>query len=113
MLICFTLFYDCTVGPVCYCVVTELPSSRLKQKTVAFARCIYLTLSIIANVLVPLLLGDLKGEWNWGPKSGFLFGGGCVLSLLWVWFRLPETKDRSTEEIDNIFEEMRHKNDEA
>ena len=102
LLIIFTLVYDCSIGPVCYCLVTELPSSRLRQKTVALARCVYLTLSIVMNVLVPYMLGD----WNWGPRAGFFFGGGCVLSVVWIYCRLPETKNKTVEEIDNIFERL-------
>ncbi|KAL9052353.1 MAG: hypothetical protein Q9162_005445 [Coniocarpon cinnabarinum] len=62
-LIAFTLVYDCTIGPVCYCLVGELPSSRLKQKTVPIARCVYLLLSIILNFLIPPMLGREEGEW--------------------------------------------------
>ena len=98
------LIYDCTVGPVCYCLVTELPSSRLRQKTVALARCVYLVLSVVNNILVPYMLGDGPDDWNWGPLAGFFFGAGCLLAAVWVWKRLPETKGKSTEEIDGVFE---------
>ena len=107
LLIAFTLVYDCTVGPVCYCLVGELPSSRLKQKTVPLARCVYLVLSIVMNILVPRMLGNDADEWHWGSKSGFFFGGGCLLALLWTYFRLPETKNKSVQEIDGIFERLR------
>ena len=69
-----TLVYDTSIGPVCYCLVTELPSSRMKVKTVSVARCAYLGWSVIMNVIVPYMLTD------WGARCGFLFGGLCVLS---------------------------------
>ena len=47
----FTLAYDLTVGPVCYCVVSEIPSTRLRIKTVALARNCYNVVSIAANFL--------------------------------------------------------------
>ena len=37
----YTLFYNFTVGPVCYALVAEMPSTRLKIKTVVLARNLY------------------------------------------------------------------------
>lgn len=42
--------------------------------------------------------------WNWGAKAGFFYAGTNILCLIWCWFRLPETKDRSFGEIDLLFE---------
>jgi hypothetical protein len=42
--------------------------------------------------------------WNWGAKAGFFYAGTNLLCLVWCWFRLPETKDRSFGEIDLLFE---------
>jgi len=33
------------------------------------------------------------GGWGWGPLgAGFFYAGTNLLSLIWCWFRLPETK---------------------
>jgi len=37
----FTFLYDLTVGPVCYCLVAEVSSIRLRQKTIVLARNFY------------------------------------------------------------------------
>lgn len=34
MLLTYTAVYDATVGPVCYCLVAEISSTRLRAKTV-------------------------------------------------------------------------------
>ncbi|KAK9327613.1 hypothetical protein V1520DRAFT_393751 [Lipomyces starkeyi] len=34
MLLLFTLVYDCTVGPVCYSLVAEIPATRLRSKSI-------------------------------------------------------------------------------
>lgn len=47
----FTFIYDITVGPVCYCLVSEISSTRLRVKTVALARNCYNVVSIAANFL--------------------------------------------------------------
>lgn len=40
---------------------------------------------------------------NMRGKIGFFFGGLSAISLLWTWFRVPETKDRTYEELDIMF----------
>lgn len=51
MLLLFTLIYDFTVGPVCYSLVAEVSSTRLKAKTIVLARNFYNVGGIIVNVL--------------------------------------------------------------
>lgn len=41
LLLIYTFVYDITVGPVCYSIVAEIPSTRLKVKTVVLARNFY------------------------------------------------------------------------
>jgi MFS transporter, SP family, general alpha glucoside:H+ symporter len=38
LLLVYTFVYDLTIGPVCYCLVAEILSTRLKIKTVVLAR---------------------------------------------------------------------------
>lgn len=102
MLLIFTFIYDCTVGPVCYALVTELTSTRLKVKTVVLARNLYNVVGIITNVLTPLMLNPTA--WNWGAKAGFFWAGMCALCAVWTYFRLPEPKGRTYAELDILFE---------
>ncbi|KAF2003442.1 MFS alpha-glucoside transporter-like protein [Amniculicola lignicola CBS 123094] len=103
MLLVFTFVYDSTVGPVCYSLVAELPSTRLRQKTVVLARNFYNIASIIGNILTPRMLNP--GAWNWGAKSAFFWAGTCFLCLVWTYFRLPEPKGRTYGELDILFEQ--------
>ncbi|KAK7433006.1 hypothetical protein QQZ08_000477 [Neonectria magnoliae] len=38
------------------------------------------------------------------PKSGFFYGGAMAIGLVWAYFRLPETKNRTFAEINILFE---------
>lgn len=102
-LLLFTFIYDCTVGPVCYSLVAEMPSTRLRQKTVVLARNSYNCASIIGNILTPRMLNP--GAWAWGAKSAFFWAGTCFLCLVWTYFRLPEPKGRTYGELDVLFEQ--------
>ena len=42
-------------------------------------------------------------EWNWSGKSGFFWGGTAFLVFVWSYFRLPEIKGRTYEELDMLF----------
>lgn len=102
MLLVFALTYNCTVGPVCYCLVAEIPSTRLRQKTVVLARNFYNIASIIGNIITPRMLNPTA--WNWGAKSAFFWAGTCFLCLVYCYFRLPEPKGRTYGELDILFE---------
>ena len=102
LLLIYTFIYDFTVGPVCYSLVAEIPSTRLKIKTVVLARNFYNIGGIVNNILMPRMIG--LNEWNWGAKTGFFWAGACALLLIWTYFRLPEPKGRTYAELDVLFE---------
>jgi hypothetical protein len=41
LILVYTFFYNFTIGSVGYSIVSEIPSTRLKNNTVALARCAY------------------------------------------------------------------------
>jgi MFS transporter, SP family, general alpha glucoside:H+ symporter len=102
MIIILTGVYDATIGPVCYTLVAEIPSSRLRVKTVVLARVAYNLVSLITNVLTPRMLNPTA--WNWGGKSCFLYAGTTLLCLIWSWFRLPDPFGLTYLEMDILFE---------
>lgn len=103
MLLVYTFVYDATVGPVCYSLVSELPSTRLRQKTVVLARNAYNIIGIVTNILTPRMLNPTA--WNWRAKTGFFWAGSCLICLAWTYFRLPEPKGRTYAELDLLFEQ--------
>lgn len=102
MLILFTFVYDLGVGPVTYSLVSELSSTRLKAKTIVLARAAYNASNIFVNVMTNYQLSS--AAWNWGARAAFFWAGSCGLSCVWVYFRLPEPKDRTYAELDVLFE---------
>ncbi|ODQ76067.1 hypothetical protein LIPSTDRAFT_101377 [Lipomyces starkeyi NRRL Y-11557] len=67
MLLLFTLVYDCTVGPVCYSLVAEIPATRLRSKSIVIARNIYNVGCIVNNIITPYMLNPTA--WNWKAKT--------------------------------------------
>lgn len=103
LLLVYTFTYDSTVGPVCYSLVAELTSTRLRTKSVVLARNTYNIVGIITNIITPRMLNP--SAWNWGAKSGFFWAGTCLCCAIWTYFRLPEPKGRTYAELDILFEE--------
>ncbi|KAH8879039.1 putative MFS alpha-glucoside transporter [Thozetella sp. PMI_491] len=95
----FVFFF--TIGPIVYTIVTEIPSNYLRTKSVVAARTAYNVLGMVNSQLVPHMVQ--KAAWNWGAKAGFFFGFWMCLSLIWAYFRLPETKNRTFAEVDILF----------
>jgi SP family general alpha glucoside:H+ symporter-like MFS transporter len=102
LLLVYTFIYDLTVGPVCYSLVAEMSSTRLKTKSIVLARNVYNVFGIVNGVITPYMLNP--DAWNWKGKSGFFWAGMCFLCLTWSYFRLPEPKGRTYGELDILFE---------
>ncbi|KAK7421995.1 hypothetical protein QQZ08_009716 [Neonectria magnoliae] len=95
------LLYSLTVGPICYAIISETSAVRLRPQTVVIARNTYAMTQVVSNVLNPYMLNPV--EWNWKGKAGFFWAGTSALTAVWAYFRLPETKDRTYEELDMLF----------
>ncbi|KAH6974958.1 hypothetical protein BKA56DRAFT_489944 [Ilyonectria sp. MPI-CAGE-AT-0026] len=102
ILITTTFAYNLTIGPTCYVIVAEIPSTRLRVKTIALARVVYNIFTIINNVIAPQMLNPTA--WDLEGKSCFVYAGTAFLCLIWTYFRLPETQKLSYFELDMLFE---------
>ncbi|RYC88092.1 Alpha-glucosides permease MPH2 [Fusarium oxysporum f. sp. narcissi] len=100
MLIWLGVYYM-TVGPVCYAIISEVSSTRLRNKSVCVSRIAYYIAQIICNVVNPYMLNPTAG--NWRGKTGFFWGGCSFVFFIWTFFRLPETKNKTFEELDLLF----------
>jgi MFS transporter, SP family, general alpha glucoside:H+ symporter len=101
LMLMWLLVYYLTVGPICYTIISEISSTRLRNKSVCLSRISYYIAQIICNVVNPYMLNPTAG--NWRGKTAFFWGGCCFVFFIWTWFRLPETKDKTYEELDILF----------
>ena len=101
MLLC-TFVYDLSLGPFCYVLLAEVSSARLRGFTIALATVACFVWSVVFAVVIPYAMNEDQG--NWRGKMGFLFSGLAGLSAVWCFFYLPETRGRTFEELDVLFE---------
>lgn len=102
MILVFAFVYDSTVGPVCYSIVAEMSSTRLRAKTID---CPKLLQCRRVCYKCPHQLSETPTAWDWGATAGFFWLGTCFLCFVWTFFRLPEPKNRSYSELDILFEQ--------
>ncbi|KIH93277.1 hypothetical protein SPBR_09160 [Sporothrix brasiliensis 5110] len=96
--------FICYVGviPIVFILGTEIPSALLRSKTLAVGRIVYSIINTPLSILGTYQVSSTA--WNWGAKSSFFWGGLCFLGLVCSYWSIPETKDRTFTEIDQLFE---------
>lgn len=84
-----------------YAIVAELPSARLRSRSIVLGRFTYVCSAIAAQQLnVRMVASD---AFNWRAKSGLFWLGCNVICFTWAFFRLPETGGFSFAELDILF----------
>lgn len=94
--------YALTIGPLAFTIVSEMSATRLRSQSICLARNAYNIASIVSTVIEPYLINP--GSANLQGKTAFVWFGTALPTLIWSYFRLPETKDRTYEELDILFE---------
>ncbi|KIN03386.1 hypothetical protein OIDMADRAFT_118647 [Oidiodendron maius Zn] len=102
LLLVSSFLYNCSIGPLTNTLCSEIPSAILRSKSIVLARWTYAVTTIVAGVLTPYQLNPTA--WNWSAKTGFFWAGGCLISIVFTFFYVPEPKDRTTAELDILFE---------
>ncbi|PMD28659.1 maltose permease MAL31 [Hyaloscypha hepaticicola] len=97
----WTLTFQLSVGQLGWALPAEMGSTRLRQKTVCLARNAYYIVSVISGVLEPYFMNPT--EWNLKGYTGFIWGSTAFATFVWAYFRLPETRGRTFEEMDILF----------
>lgn len=97
----WTFFFQLSAGQLGWALPAEMGSSRLRQKTICVAREASNLIGIVAGILQQYFMNPQA--WNIKGYTGFFWGGTCLGMLVWCYFRLPETKGRTFDELDVLF----------
>jgi SP family sugar:H+ symporter-like MFS transporter len=100
--IIFTWTYGLGQGPVLWAITSEIPSQRLRSQTVGIANGINFIFGWLVAFCTPYFINPTA--LNWGPKYGYIWGASNLILAGWVFFFIPETKGRSLEQLDELFE---------
>lgn len=94
----FLFLFNISMGPVVWILLGEIFPNDYRGKGMSICTvCMW-----IANWAVSEVFPTLLAKLGIGVTFGF-FGVMCVVSLIFVWRALPETKNRSLEEMRTVF----------
>lgn len=103
LMLVWNFFYDVSIGPLCFVLLSECSATRVRSKTIATATAAQAIIGIGMTVAIPYMINP--AEANMQGKLGFFFGGLAGLCLVWAYFRVPETAGRTYEELDLLFDQ--------
>lgn len=94
-----------TVWPASYAIGAEASSLQLRAKSQGLGWLLNCLSNGILGLVLPYIFNDDQGTL--GAKTGFVYTGFCIVALGLAWLIVPEMKDKSVVEIDEMFEERR------
>ncbi|KAF2163218.1 hypothetical protein M409DRAFT_68534 [Zasmidium cellare ATCC 36951] len=94
--------YSSIVAPGSYTIAGEISATRVRSQTMGFSRAVFGILSVTAGVVQTYITNPTGA--NISGKAAYVWFGGSTILFIWAFFRLPETKGRTYEELDILFE---------
>ena len=98
-IIIFTASFMMSWGPICWVYISELFPNKVRGQAVAIAVAAQWSANYFISSTYPGMM-----EFSSAFTYGF-YGSMAVLSALFVWKMVPETKGKSLEEIEKIWKE--------
>jgi len=89
--------FGATWGPVSWTLVSEIFSLSIRAKGASIGA----SSNWVNNFAIAFFVPPMLESWAWGTYiffAGFLFVG-----FFWVWWAVPETKNKTLEEMDRVF----------
>ena len=102
MMVVYNFFYDLTIGPLCFVIISETSSAKLRSKTIAISTTVNALINVACAVGIPYAINPDQG--NLRGKLAFIFFGVTLPCLVWCFLSLPEIKGRTFDEIDLMFQ---------
>jgi len=93
--------YGGTIGPLSWVTAGEMSSNRLRSLTFGAGMAVGFIFAWLTTFTTPYFINPTA--LNWGAKVAWIWAPSNLVTLLFIYFVLPETKGRSLEEIDLLF----------
>lgn len=89
-------------APFAWLLGGEYPNSALRGYCFGFATALNFLGNFLGTLTAPYFINP--ASLNWGPKYGYIWFASNVIVAVFAYLFLPETRDRTLEEIHEMFE---------
>lgn len=96
-IIIYTASFMMSWGPICWVLIAEIFPNKIRGKAVAIAVAAQWAANYFISSTYPSMM-----EFSGGLTYGF-YGLMSILSLIFVWKMVPETKGKTLEEMDQLW----------
>jgi sugar porter (SP) family MFS transporter len=86
-----------SIGPVMWVLFSELFPNKIRGIAIAFVGLVNIAISFLVQLLFPWELSKLGNAMTF-----LLFGIFAVIGFVFIWFKVPETKGKSLEELEEM-----------
>ena len=95
--------YVLTLGPLSWVVISEMFPNRVRGKAMCIATCTMFAGSFLTTNLFPVVMDGFKARFGHPGGTFLVFACVCAAGTVFVWKMLPETKDKTLEEMGRFW----------
>ena len=99
-IIIYTASFMMSWGPICWVLISEIFPNKIRGRAVAVAVVAQWAANYLISSTYPSMM-EFSGAFTYG-----FYGVMSLISLIFVWKMVPETKGKSLEEIEKIWEKV-------
>jgi len=93
--------YGATIGPLSWVMAGELPCTRLRSLTFGISMAVGAFFAWLTTFTTPYFINPR--DLNLGGKVAWIWAPSNLITLVFIYFALPETEGLTLEEVDKLF----------
>lgn len=94
-LVIFNATFSISLGPIMWVLFSEISPNAVRTVSIPIFACMTSVSAYVVSTAFPWQLN------NWGASYTFLsYGCSCLLGLVFIYFTIPETKNKTLEQIE-------------
>lgn len=97
----FIAFFASSLGPIPWVIISEIFPTKTRGIAMSFCTVVLWIGVVLVTQLTPMLLENIGGAFTF-----WLFTANALFLLVFTWKMIPETKQRTLEEIEQSWESL-------
>jgi MFS family permease len=95
--------FTLTLAPLSWVVLSEIFPNRIRGKAMSLATCAMFASSYVTTNVFPMVMDRFTARFGHPGGTFLIFMGVCLAGSLFIWRTIPETKDKTLEEIGEFW----------